>query len=80
MVTQRVFPEDFTAVNKFDFKAQRPEEHYKEELSRLEALQKHQVGLDRKNPKNKVIMTPMYRNSDNASALTFGQAANAINI
>ena len=38
MVTQKVFPEDFTAVNKFNYKAPRTEDIYKEEMIRLEAL------------------------------------------
>ena len=63
MVTQRVFPDEFTAVKKFYYKAPKAEEIYPEELIKLEALNRHMLGKD-KNLKNKVSMTPIYRTTD----------------
>lgn len=64
MVTQSVFPDDFSAVNKFHYKAPRAEDIYAEELYKLEALNRHASGLDKNNPKNKKSVTPIYRASD----------------
>ena len=77
MVTERVFPQDFTKVNRFLYKAPRAEDIYQEELLKLEALRQHTIGADRANPKNTVKMTPMI--GGNNPLMNFGAAHNLTN-
>ena len=77
MVTERVFPQDFTKVNRFLYKAPKAEDIYQEELLKLEQLRQHIVGADRSNPKNTVKMAPVI--GSNAPLMNFGVAHNLTN-